>query len=232
MTLSLVCAIAAPPPDDLARRVAAREAESEKERSQYAYRQTVSFIEIQPRGGLFKEVREVIFLPGGERSERTVGRPADSLARLKLTPEDHADLRDIQPLLLTPEMLPRYEIRYRGEETLDGVVCWALEVKPRQVFQGQRYFEGMLWAAQEDFGVARMEGQAVPPLYKKGTENLFPRFTTFRERIDGKHWFPVLTFADDTLPFKGGGQRIRLEVRYEQYKRFGAESKITFEPPK
>src|SRR2546428_3522193 len=28
-----------------------------------------------------------------------------------------------------------------------------------------------------------------------------PRFTTYREQIDGKFWFPTFTLADDTLYF-------------------------------
>jgi len=49
-----------------------------------------------------------------------------------------------------------------------------------------------------------------------------------RRPIDGKHWFPVYTHADDMLPFRTGAQRIRLMIRYSEYKRFGAESKIEF----
>ncbi len=54
------------------------------------------------------------------------------------------------------------------------------------------------------------------------------RFTTVRRAVDGKHWFPVYTYADDTLGFRTGPQRIRLMIRYSNYKRFGSESSITF----
>jgi hypothetical protein len=63
------------------------------------------------------------------------------------------------------------------------------------------------------------------------SENLFPRFTTLREAIDGQHRFPVCTYADDTLPFRNGFQRVRMTIRYSGYKRFGAESAIKFEKP-
>jgi hypothetical protein len=224
--------LAGEPPADLARRVAAREEENEKARSNYAYRQTVEIQEMQPRGGKYREVREVIFSPGGERTERAVGKPQEGLQRLKLTPEDFEDIRNIQPVLLTPETLARYEVKFRGDEIVDGADCWVLEVRPRQIFQGQRYFEGTLWALKSTCDVVRLNGQAVPPIYSKGSENLFPRFTTLRTLIDGKFWFPARTWADDTLPFRTGPLRIRFDIRYEQYQRFGVESTITFEPPK
>jgi hypothetical protein len=62
-------------------------------------------------------------------------------------------------------------------------------------------------------------------------ENLFPRFTTVRQAIDGHHRFPVATYADDTLPFSTGLLRVRLTIRYSQYQRFGADSVIQFEKP-
>jgi hypothetical protein len=47
--------------------------------------------------------------------------------------------------------------------------------------------------------------------------------------VDGGFWFPVTTYADDTLYFRSGPQRIRLVIQYSDYRKFGAESKITFE---
>jgi hypothetical protein len=62
---------------------------------------------------------------------------------------------------------------------------------------------------------------------RKG-DNQFPKFETYREQIDGKYWFPTYTVANDTLHFKELDQRIRQTIRYEDYKQFGAETKITF----
>jgi len=49
----------------------------------------------------------------------------------------------------------------------------------------------------------RLEGQAVPQIRTTKTENLFhasPPSAT----IDRRHWFPVYTYADDTLQFRTG----------------------------
>ena len=222
------------PPTDLVRHVAEREAKNSEERSHYAYRQEVVLEDFPGRGasGRYRETRDVIFSPEGERTERPAGEAQSNLARLVLTPEDFEDIRNIQPLLLTPELLPRYEVRFRGEETMDGHECWVLQVRPRQILQGMRLFEGMLWAEKSGLNIVRSEGQAVPPVYShaggKDNENLFPHFVTTRAQFDG-FWFPTLTFADDTLPFRAGPLRVKMTIRYKDYKRFGAESKITFE---
>ena len=176
--------------------------------------------------GNYREVREVIFTPAGERVERFSEKPASHLVRLILTDEDFQDIRNIQPLLLTPDMLPRYFIKFRGDERIDGVECWVLDIQPRQILHGMRLFEGLAWVEKESLAVIRTHGHAVPPIYANGRENLFPRFTTLREKVDD-HYFPVRTYADDILPFKTGPLRMKFNIRYTGYRRFGAESKIT-----
>ena len=131
-----------------------------------------------------------------------------------------------QMLVLTEDRLWNYESKYRGEETMDGVDCWVLQVRPRQILQGQRFFDGMLWVDKNEYNIVRMEGQAVPQIRSTKSENLFPRFTTIRKPLDGKHWFPIYTYADDTLQFRTGPQRIRLRIAYSTYKKFGAESTL------
>lgn len=221
-------------PPNLPKRAAQRETEHESERAHYLYRQTVVVEEIGKKGiaeGSYREVREIVFSPMGERSERVLEPARSTLKRLQLTEEDFRDIREVQPLLLTRDMLWLYQTEYKGEETMDGVPCHVLRVQPRQILQGQRLFDGLLWLAQDDFSVVRSEGQAVPQLRGTKQENLFPHFTTVRAKVDGKHWFPVRTYADDTLDFRTGPIRMRLVVRYDGYRRFGAESSITFDPP-
>ncbi|MDW8356272.1 MAG: hypothetical protein RMK57_17380, partial [Bryobacterales bacterium] len=56
----------------------------------------------------------------------------------------------------------------------------------------------------------------------------FPKFETYREQIDGKYWFPTYTVANDILYFQGGPQPIRQTIKYEDYKQFKSDVKITF----
>jgi hypothetical protein len=218
------------PPADLVKLAAHRESETEAERNQYLYRQTVLLEELDGRGtasGNYKEVRDIIFSPQHERTEQLVGTPQNRMKNLILTAEDFADIRDIQPLVLTEERVRLYETRFRGEETMDNVDCWVLAVRPRQVLEGQRLFDGMVWVDKREYNIVRTEGQAVPQIRTMKAENLFPRFTTVRRPVDGKHWFPVYTYADDTLQFRTGPQRERLRISYSNYKRFTVDSTFT-----
>ncbi len=219
------------PPPNLARLVAHRESESVAERNEYMYRQSVTLQELDSRGaarGEYKETRDIIFSPEHERTEEMIGKPDYTLKSLQLTDEDFRDIREIQPLVLTEDRLWNYETKFRGEENMDDVDCWVLQVRPRQILGNQRFFDGLVWVDKKGYNIVRMEGQAVPQLLSTTKENLFPRFTTIRKPVDGKHWFPIYTYADDSLPFRTGPQRVRLRISYSNYRRFGAES--TFRP--
>jgi hypothetical protein len=222
---------AADPPVDLARRVAHRESETAEERRHYAYTQSVSLAEIDGHGvqaGEYHEVREVIFSPAGDRTERFPTEPVSRLKNLVLTPEDFADLRDIQPFIMTEDQLFIYQVVYKGEEEVEGRDCWVLSVRPRQILSGQRLFDGLLWIKQDDFSVVRSEGKAVPEIVSLHKENLFPHFTTVRRAVNG-FWFPAVTSADDTLFFRSAPIREKLVIRYNDYKKFGADTTITFD---
>ena len=155
-----------------------------------------------------------------------MGKPSNGLKLLLMTDEDFQDVREIQPLVLTEDRLWNYETRFRGEESVDNMDCWVLQVRPRQILAGQRFFDGLVWVDKKDYNIVRMEGRAVPEIRTTKTENLFPRFTTIRKPIDGTHWFPVYTYADDTLQFRAGPVRERLRIAYSNYKRFRVESTI------
>lgn len=233
--LILASALALPAqtaPPDLLKRVLERETETERERGNYAYRQSVRIEEMDTRGarrGEYRETREVIFTPEGKRLEDFAGKPFDRLDRLRLTEEDFRDIREVQPFLFTRDQLRLYETKFRGEEEIGGRKCWVLDVRPRQILQGQRLFEGLVWVDQVDLAAIQMSGRAVPQMLGKN-ENLFPRFTTTRKLVDGKHWFPEKTFGDDVLEFRSGPLRMRMTIEYRDYKRFSAESTVRFNP--
>lgn len=208
------------------KRVAARETENEAARNQYMYRQTVV---VEDFVGRYREVRDIIFSPTGERTEEVVEKPSNGLRKITMTDDDLRDVREVQPMLITKENMFMYESKFRGEEESGSKIpCWVVQIRPRQILSGQRLFDGSIWVDKTDFSIVQLEGQAVPQIRTTKYENLFPHFTTIREKIDGKFWFPVTTFGDDTLYFRTGQQRIRLTIRYANYKRFGAETKIEY----
>jgi hypothetical protein len=219
------------PPPDLVKRVAHRESETAEERRQYAYTQSVRVQELDGRGsqaGEYREVREVIFSPTGDRTERFASQPVSRLRNLVMTPEDFADIRNIQPFIVTEDQLWIYQVDYKGEERVEDRDCWVLAIRPRQILSGQRLFDGMLWIGQADFSVIRSEGKAVPEIVTAKQENLFPRFTTIRRPVNG-FWFPAVTSADDTLYFRSAPIREKLVIRYDDYRKFGSDTTVTFE---
>ncbi len=223
MILVSFLARAADPPTDLARRVASRETATEAERAHYTYRQTVSIND----SGEYRETRDVIFSPSGERTEVVLGKPSNNLRKLLLTEEDFRDIREVQPMLLTRDTLWLYDSKFRGEDSDTGIDCWLLEIRPRQILDGQRLFDGTLWIDKRDFSIVRTEGKAVPEILTMKKDNLFPRFTTIREKV-GEYWFPSRTLADDTLQFRSGPVRMRMRIEYSNYRKFGADSKIEY----
>ena len=154
-------------------------------------------------------------------------RPMNTLHNILLTPQDEQDLRSVQPFVLTTDDIGKYDIQYSGKKKLDEIDCYQFSVKPKKMVKGKRYFEGDIWVDDRDLQIVKTYGKGVGDP-KKNEDNQFPKFETYREQIDGKYWFPTYTRADDTLHFKDSSQRIRMIVKYENYKRFGAETNITF----
>jgi hypothetical protein len=215
-------------PEEIIRKFAAKEAEFAEARSNYTYRQTVKLLELDPggaTGGKWELVEDIIFSPDGKRTSKVVYAPVVSLQHILLTPADEQDLRDVQPFVLTTKEIPEYDIQYLGKQNADEIPCYNFAVKPKKMVQGKRYFEGQIWVDDRDFQIVKTYGKGVG--VRHGDEQ-FPRFETYREQIDGKYWFPTYTRANDTLHFKDFEQRIHLVVKYENYKRFGSETSITF----
>ena len=219
------------PPPGLIAKVAEQGSLFAAERAKYTYRQSFKLWEYRKGmpAGFYREVRDIVFTAGGERDEKFIEGPRNNLERLRLTAEDFQDLREINPFVLTADSLWRYAVKYKGVELLDGVECYVYRVAPRQILDGQRFFEGVIWIGIEQAQVIRVSGRPVPQLHRIEESNLFPGFTTFYEPVDGKFWFPVKTLADDVLPFPSGGVRVRHEIEYTDYKRFSAESTVAFE---
>jgi hypothetical protein len=217
-------------PQTIIEKFAAKEAEFSRARENYTYRQTVKIQELDDSGsvrGRYEIVSDIIFSPDGKRTERVVRAPVSTLRNLILTPEDEQDLRNVQPFVLTSTEIPQYDIRFLGKQNADEIPCYVFAVKPKKMEQGRRYFEGQIWVDDRDLQIVKTYGKGVG-LLKKGSDNQFPKFQTLRSQIDNKYWFPVYTDADDTLHFQAGPQRLRMIVKYEDYKQFKSDVNIQF----
>ena len=208
---------------------AANESAFAKARENYTYRQTAKmqeFDEAGTPGGRFEVATDILFDDRGRRQERVVHAPVPTLRLITMTPEDENDLRNIMPFVLTSEDIDEYYVRYLGRQMADEIPCFVFAVKPKEMTKiGKRYFEGEIWVDDRDLMIVKTYGRSTG-LLRKGADQQFPKFETYRAQIDGKYWFPVYTAADSTLYFADSRPVVKLTVKYEEYKQFKAESKI------
>ena len=217
------------PVEQIIAKFSQHESEFRKERDNYTYSQSFVIQTVDFDGnpdGEYRMNSDIIFTPDGKRLEKITYAPPDSLRRIQMSKQDLDDLKNIQPFVLTVEDLPKYNVTYLGKQVVDELHAYVFDVAPKKMEKDQRYFQGRVWVDDKDMQIVKSYGKAVPDILKKNNENIFPHFTTYRENISGPYWFPTYTHADDTLNFSSGGVRIRMTVKYSNYKRFGSTIKI------
>ncbi len=217
------------PVEQIIQKFAQREEEFRKERDNFTYTQMFVIQTIDMDGqpdGEHRMTSDILFTPAGKRYEKVTDAPPPTLQRISLSQQDLDDLEHVQPFVLTTAELPKYNVTYVGREQLDELSTYVFDVAPKAIEKSQRYFQGRIWVDDKDLNIVKTDGKAVPDIKKKGQENVFPRFETFRENIEGRFWFPTYTRSNDTLHFSTGDVPIRMTVRYTNYKRFGVTIKI------
>jgi hypothetical protein len=218
---------------EVIQKLAAKEAIFRDARNNYTYTQdiTVQTLEGNTVDGEFRQVWDITYDDKGGRIENVTFAPQDSLRRVSMTKEDFDDIRNRLPFVLTTSDLPLYDVLYKGQQHVDEIDTYVFEMAPKKIEKGQRYFQGLIWVDNHDFQIVKTCGRNVPDTHakkKNEQENLTPKFVTYREQIDGQYWFPTYTRADDDLHFKGGDVHIREIIKYTNYKRFGAKTRIIY----
>jgi hypothetical protein len=220
---------------EIIRRFSGNESQFRTERGNYTYSQSVlveAALTDGSQSGKYEMNSDIVFTPEGKRYEKVTFAPQPTLKVIQLTPQDTKDLESIQPFVLTSEDLPKYDVKYDGKERIDALDTYRFTVAPKKIEKDQRYFQGTIWVDDHDFAIVKSDGKAVPDIIDKGRQNRFPRFVTYRENIEGSFWFPTYTRADDTLHFEaskdgpGSDIRVRMTVRYRNYKRFGSTVRV------
>jgi hypothetical protein len=220
--------------EEIIKRFAAKEKEFKEARDQYTYRQDVKVQTLDGNtvDGEYRQVFDITFDDQGHKSKNVVFAPQATLTRIGMSQEDVDDIENRLPFVLTSDEISEYNILYVGMQQEDELRCYVFDIAPKEIVGKKRYFQGRIWVDDTDFQVVKTFGKTVPDIRKKkGNENLFPSFTTWRQRIDGKYWFPVYTKADDTLHFSGGLGDVHIIeiVKYQNYKKFGSRTRITYE---
>jgi hypothetical protein len=221
--------------EQVIQRFAAKEKEFKEAREQYTYRQsvTVQTVDGDTVLGEYREVFDVTYDDKGRHLENVVFAPQSTLdndpSGISMSPEDLDDIRHRLPFVLTSDEIGEYDILYVGQQQEDELHCYVFDIAPKKIEGKKRYFQGRIWVDDRDFQIVKTFGKTVPDFHKKNNENLFPKFTTWRTQVDDKYWFPAFTKADDTLHFKLNDVHIREIIKYEDYRKFGANTRITYQ---
>ena len=221
----------APTPDqiqNIIKQFTQKETEFSIAREHYTYRQTSKMQETDPPGGTYEMVEEVSFDDRNRRTSHVLHAPVGGFEHIMMTHEDEQDLRNVMPFVMTNETADEYIVNYVGRDQVDEISCYVFSVKPKALTKDRkRYFDGQIWVDDQDLQIVKTYGRGVGEL-RRGEDQQFPKFETYRQQIDGKFWFPVYTYADDTLNFKDGpSQRIKVVVKYDQYKKFQFKTEST-----
>jgi len=183
--------------DAIIQQFAAKEKQFKIAREQYTYRQDVMVetLEGDTVDGEFRQVVDVLFDDQGRRSEQVVFAPQSTLQRISMSREDFDDIQHRLPFVLTSDEIPEYSILYVGKQKEDELGTYVFDVAPKQIEKNKRYFQGRIWVDDHDFQIVKTYGKNVPDIgvgkHHGENENLFPKFTTWRQQIDGQYWFPV-----------------------------------------
>jgi outer membrane lipoprotein-sorting protein len=223
--------------EEIIQRFASKEKEFKVARDQYTYRQDVKVMVMDGETvtGQYHEVFDVLFDDKGRRLENVVFAPQSDLEKggLSMDQGDFEDIRRRLPFVMTSDEISEYNVLYVGQQQEDELHCYVFDLAPKTIEPKKRYFQGRIWVDDHDYQIVKTYGQGVPEIRdtkKKGKEeHLYPKFTTWRQQIDGAYWFPTYTRADDTLHFGTGDIHIREIVKYEDYKRFGSSVKILYQ---
>ncbi len=225
-------------PDQIVQKFGERETAFARARNEYTYRQTVKIDTISDDTGKpdgeYLQVNDIVFSDDNTRTEHVKFAPANTISRLIMNQNDFDDIAHRLPFVLTQADLPQYDLTYLGRQKVDDINTFVFDCKPKVLVKGKRYFQGKVWVDQQEYQIVLINGKSVPDDLRRGHEDLSPPYTTYYQEVDGGNWFPVYTKADATLHFPADqgtlaqDVHIRYVVKYEDYKRFHAKSRIIY----
>lgn len=226
-------------PEEIIKRFTTKESELREVWKEFSYQQESLLQVLTPAKtvtGEYYQVSEFVFNDAGRRIERIIKAPPSTLDRagLTMTQEDKNAFINLQPFALASEDLVNYNVYYVGREKIDELQTYVFDVKPKVMSDTRelkrlkdkkiegKYFQGRIWVDDQDLQIVKTAGKVVPEFDQR-----FPSFETYRENIDGRYWFPTYTYSDDTLEFDRFSVRVRMVIKYKNYRQFQSDVKIT-----
>ena len=225
--------------EQLVAQFAAKESEFRNALANYTWQQDIRVQTLNDSGhvdGEYHIVYDVTFDSQKKRAEHVVFAPQNTLERILMTQNDVDDIEHRLPFVLTSADVGQYDIAFVGRQKVDDVETFVFSVKPKVMEPKKRYFQGRIWVDAKDHQIVIASGKNVPDDLRPGHEDLSPPFTTYREQVDGKYWFPTYTKGQGTLEFHATKNspaeevRIRQIVKYRDYKQFGSSIRLIAGP--
>jgi len=206
--------------DNIIRKFTAKETEFRRALNSYAFKRD-ALVQVIGMGGQvmgeYHRVSDFTFDDKGNRFEKINFFPMPTFGGI--TQEDLEDLGGVNPFALEAAKISQYNLKYVGKERIDELDLFVFDVAPKVTPDPKktkdRFFIGRIWVDDHDLQIVKAKGKAIP----ETKINKFPVVETYREQIDGRYWFPTYAYADDDLIFDNGeSMRIRMQVKYTDYK--------------
>ncbi len=223
------------PPAEIIRRFSEKEEEFARARARYTFHKTIRVVELDDDGkpiGEFSVTTEPAVTSDGKLYEKIIQQPPSTLRRIRLAPEDLEILSRVPPFPFTPGQLPKYELAYAGKQQVDELNTYVFRAKPRSLERARAYFEGLAWVDDRDLLVVKTYGKWVTETGDVSTPDVpFTMFETYREYVDNQFWFPTYARSDDVVKVKKAELRIRMTIRWTDYKPLAAAASAPAVPP-
>ena len=206
--------------DNIISKFSAKETEFRRALNSYAFKRDALVQEIGMGGqviGEYRRVSDFTFDDQGNRFEKINFFPMATL--YGMNQEDLEDLGGVNAFALEAGKLSQYSFKYVGKERIDELDLYVFDVAPKIMPDAKktkdRFFIGRIWVDDQDLQIVKSKGKGIP----ETKDNKFPVVESYREQIDGKYWFPTYAYADDDLIFDNGtSRRLRLQIKYTDYK--------------
>lgn len=182
--------------------------------------------------GVYTRNSFLTFKDDGTRFEKIIYAPISTLKGIEVSPEDIDNLGGINPFAIEPKLLSNYSFAFVGKEKIDELDLFVFDVTPKVLpnpkKSREKFFSGRIWVDDRDLMIVKSKGKALPEgKDMNGIEQRFPVVETWRDSVDGKYWFPVLSLADDELVFNSGYSiRLKMRVKYYNYRLGRSDVKI------
>jgi len=154
----------------------------------------------------------------GQRYGRVISENLGQMRFTDLFREDLQELAALPMFVLTTDQLPRYEITYAGRQPLDELTTYIFRVRPKRLERRERQFEGVIWVDDRDFAIVKSYGKWVAEIIPEAKVMPFQMFEMYRQVVDDKYWLPAYVRSEDSVTTQAGEARVRLTMRYTDYK--------------